>query len=1137
MFSSWFRQPHHRSTKKSSRRRRQRPSNCRKTFQPSIETMESRAMLTIIAPVQVNDPVGSTPAAVVIGDLNGDGRADTVVANRAANTVSVLMGNGDGSLQSKIDYPVGTSPVGVVLGDFNGDGKVDIATANFGAGTVSILLGNGDGTFRPKTDFAVAATPVSLTTGDFNGDGHLDLAVAAETTANDSVSILRGVGDGTFAAPVNIITDAAPRFAPTLPFPSMVASGDFNGDGHTDLVVVNNKDTPTFGRTIGQNLPGTASVLLGNGDATFQAPRNFAVGTSPGPVVTGDFNADGLLDFAVANRVSGTVSVFAGAGGGNFQQRVDYAAFDPVSLVTGDFNGDGRSDLAVSDLQVGPTVTILSGQPGGTLLTTATYVAPPSVGPLATGDLNGDGHPDLIVATTSQSTITPWLNKGSGAFAAYPLIANPGVTLSSQAFADFNGDGILDKAFINVGKAEIELGLGDGQFGDAVSFAVSPSPTSVAAADVDGNGTPDLLVGDVNFGNMVALLSNSPGWDNRTGGAVGFTVSAPQQVTAGAASPVTVTAVDALGNPVPGFLGTVDIDDLAPGATSQALQEQYSFTAADAGRHTFLVSGLTKAGANTLSVFAVAMPTATVGVNVVPGSLSKLVLAAPSSTPAGAPFSFTLTPEDAFGNVETAYAGTVHFGALANDTQAVLPADYTFTAADAGTHTFGATLFKTTGASMPLITAKDLATGITGFTNVLVTPLAPASLSMTRLPSPLPAGAQDGVFVSALDIYGNQATSYAGTVHFSSSDIQAALPADYTFTALDQGGHVFYPVLKTVGTQSLSVADTLNPGFSSTQLGIAVVPGAIAKWVVSGWPAFGVTGAAQSFTLTAMDGFGNVATNYFGTVHFASSDALAGLPADYTFTLADGGSHTFSATLKTAGAQSITATDTLNPAVSTTQSITVAPGTAASMTVAGFPPTTAGVAQNFTVTVRDAFGNLATNYTGTVGFSSSDPLASLPPNYTFTAADAGVHTFTATLKKAGSQSITVQDVASASASGTETGINVSPAAVAQFGMVTSASVTQGVGFNITVSALDAFGNVVPSYRGKVHFSTTATNFGLPSDFTFSNNDNGVHIFSVTLNTLGFQTVTVADTTNSSIAGSIVVDVLPKPSGGGGGGVA
>lgn len=1095
-------------------------------------------MLTIIAPVQANDPTGTGPVAAVMGDLNGDGRTDLVVANRTAGTISVMLGNGNGSLQNKVDYTVGATPNGLVLGDFNSDGKLDVATANFGAGTVSILLGNGDGTFRPKTDFAVGATPVSLATADFNGDGKLDLAVAAENTLNDSVSILRGVGDGTFLTPVNLVTDSAPRNVLPLQSPSTIAIGDFNGDGKADIVMVNNKDVPAFGRAPAQNPPGTASVLLGNGDTTFQAPRKFALGVSPDPVVTGDFNGDGRLDFAVANRLSGSVSVYSGTGDGNFPTRTDYLAGpDPMALVASDLNGDGHTDLAVTDPFTGFTsdmVTILSGQLGGGFQTTANYIAAPFVGLLATGDLNGDGRPDLVSGSSNQNEVTPWLNNGVGAFPAFPLVPNPGVTLAAQAFADFNGDGILDEAFIGGLGAEIKLGMGDGQFGDAVSFAAGELLSSVAAADVNGDGTPDLLVGSTTFNNKVALLTNSPGWDNRTAGAVGFTVSAPQQLTAGAPLSVTVTAVDALGNPVPGFLGTVDFDDLAPGATSSAFRGQYDFTAADAGHHTFLVSGLTQAGAHSLSVLAVGMPTATIGVNVVPAALSKFAFSAPASTPAGTPFSFTLTPEDAFGNVETAYAGTVHFGALANDTQAVLPADYTFTALDAGVHTFGATFFKTSGASLPLITVKDLATGLSGFTNIFVTPLAPVSLSVTRLPSPLIAGAQAGVVVSSVDIYGNQAPGYTGTVHFSSSDPQAVLPADYTFTAADLGMHVFIPVLKTAGTQTLSVADTVNPAFANTQTGILVVPGAAAKWIVSGLPATTAAGTVQSLTLTAMDAFGNVATNYTGTVHFASSDILAGMPANYTFSPFDAGKHTFILSFGSAGVQSVTATDAANSLLTTTQTTTVIPGVATSITVAGFPATTAGVAQNFTVTIRDAFGNLATNYTGTVSFSSSDPLASLPASYTFTAADGGVHTFTATLKKAGPQSIVVQDAA-LSLIGAEFNISVSPAAVASFGMVTSLTVTQGVGFNITVSALDAFGNMVTGYRGKVHFSTTATNFGLPSDFTFSNNDNGVHVFSVTLNTLGFQTVSVADATNSSIAGSVVVDVLAKSAGGGVGG--
>jgi hypothetical protein len=754
-------------------------------------------------------------------------------------------------------------------------------------------------------------------------------------------------------------------------------------------------------------------------------------------------------------------------------------------------------------------------------------------------DLNGDGHLDLA-GVTGTNAISDWLNNGNGTFPAPVLIPGGGVTMGSQATADFNGDGIPD---LVTASGQVQLGLGDGRFGDTITLAFpsnpfGPSNNTVAAVDADGNGTMDILVGNPSFpAGQVEAWFNSPGYDNRTGGAVGFTVSAPTQIAAGDNTSVTVTAVDALGNPVPGFLGTVDLDFTPAGSTALNLAGQYTFTAADNGRHTFLFSNVTQAGANTLSVFAVGMPTATESLNVVPAAPNKFAFSTPASIPAGTPFSFTITAEDKFGNVETGYTGTVHFTASTADPQAVLPPDYTFTAADAGSHTFTATLFRTLSAlspTTPSLTATDATAHISSTAPVNVLSLAPNSLTMIGVPSQTTAGALMRVTVAALDVYGNAASSYTGTVHFSSSDAQAGLPTDYTFTAADRGVHVFLPALKTAGTQSLAVTDTVNPAFASSKSCIVVTPAMPTQWVVAGLPSSSTAGAAQTFTLTAMDSFGNVATNYTGTVHFTSSDAQAVLPADYTFTAADAGSHTFTATLKTAGSQSLTFTDTVNSGLTGTRSITVTPAAASSLVVTGFPATTAGVAQSFTVKAFDAFGNVASGYTGTVTFSSSDPLAGLPASYTFTAADAGVHTFTATLKKAGTQSITVTDSSVPSITGTESGIVVSAAAASQFAISGPTSVTKGVGFKITVTAEDAFGNLVTGYRGTVHLSSTDATGGT-QNFTFSNNDNGVHIFSYTFNALGFQTITVTDTTNSSISGSITVNVLAQAGGGGGAG--
>jgi hypothetical protein len=1103
---------------KRSRRRQE----CARShsLRPNLEGLEDRTVLSFFT--SPTFAVGSNPHGEAMGDFNGDGKADFAVVNEGSNTVSILLGRGDGTFRPKTDFTTGTTPWGLGVGDFNGDGKLDLAVANRGANSISILIGNGDGTLQPRTDIILPPTPVTLlpvvplavTVGDFNGDGKADLAVATQVFNTNDVTILLGNGNGTFQASVTTVTNGSTfaGFGLSGNGQSSIATADFNGDGHLDLVVVNNTDfRQPFGRGsfISSPGPGTVSVLLGNGDGTFQAPRNSAVGSEAMTVAVGDFNGDGRPDFAVNNLASNSLSVFTNSGGGNFSSSTILGVSG--NLAAGDFNGDGITDLAAGG-------TVFKGQAGTGLQAPTTSYALTMSSPV-TADLNGDGHLDLA-GVTGTNLVGDWLNTGNGTFSAPILIPGGGVTLSSQATADFNGDGIRDLVTASTG--QVQLGLGDGRFGDTTTLAFSS--TGVAAVDADGNGTIDILVGPYATGQVAAWF-NSPGYDNRTGGAVRFTVSAPTQVTAAANTSVTITAVDALGNPVTGFLGTVDLDSTPAGSTALNLAGQYTFTAADNGRHTFLFSNVTQAGAGTLSVFAVAMPGVTVPFTVVPAALNKLGLAAPASTPAGTPFSFTITALDKFGNVESGYTGVVHFSALANDTQAVLPADYTFTSADAGTHTFGATLFKTAGASSPFISAADLATRINTLATVNVTPLAPVSLNVLGFPTPDTAGTTVAVTVTAVDIYGNRATGYTGTIHFSSSDAQASLPSDYTFSAADGGQHTFPAALKTAGTQSFRVADNVNPAFATTQSGITVNPAAASVFAFTDVPASATAGTAQTFTITAMDAFGN-RSPYLGLVFFGSSDTQASLPADYNFTLADAGSHTFTASLKTAGPQTIIAQDSSGAPPTGTQAITITPAATTSLQVTGFPATTAGVAHTFTVMARDAFGNVATGYTGTVLFASSDPIASLPANYTFTPADAGVHTFTAALKRAGAQFITVTDTLPTILAGIQSGIVVTPAAVTHFLISGPVSVTQGVGFKITVSAVDDFGNVNAGYRGAIHLSSTDATGGT-QNFTFSNNDNGVHIFSYTFNALAFQTITIVDSANSSIAGTFVVDVLRK----------
>ena len=183
--------------------------------------------VTLFAPQQ-QYATSSNPRSVAIGDLDADGTLDLVIANSFSNTVSVLLGNGDGTFQTRQDFAASNGPQSVAIGDLNGDGMPDLVVANSGFSTVSVLLGNGDGTFQTRQDFATGSRPSSVAIGDLDGDGTPDLAVTNESS--NTVSVLLGNGDGTFQTRQDFSIGS---------IPVSVAIGDLNGDGTPDIAVAN----------------------------------------------------------------------------------------------------------------------------------------------------------------------------------------------------------------------------------------------------------------------------------------------------------------------------------------------------------------------------------------------------------------------------------------------------------------------------------------------------------------------------------------------------------------------------------------------------------------------------------------------------------------------------------------------------------------------------------------------------------------------------------------------------------------------------------------------------------------------------------------------------------------------------------
>jgi hypothetical protein len=406
------------------------------------------------------------------------------VSGSVVDSVSILLGRGDGTFEPHVEVATGPSPHSAAIVDLNGDGHADLAVANAGSGTISVFLGDGSGRYSVVSEYAAGATPGSLQVADFDSNGRPDLAVTNGVT--NTLSVLIGLGDGTFGARTEY---------PVGPSPFSIAVGDLNQDGHADLV------SADYGT--GELVSESVSVLLGRGDGTFGPRRAQTTAPRPKFVAIADLNGDGRQDLLVN---SGRVEILYGRGDGSFDAGTEVAQSGSAGIGVGDLDGDGRLDLVLSG------VTVLLARGDGTFGPGIQTWVPGSSNFVTLADLNGDGRNDVVVpAGSAPFAVRTLLGNGDGTFGHAILSAEVRSVISSK-LADLDGDGKLDLVLGHDGSLleGISVLLGDGKGAFARGAGIRAG-FDFALGDLDGDARADLAVVSPGEDSLAIFLGNGDG--------------------------------------------------------------------------------------------------------------------------------------------------------------------------------------------------------------------------------------------------------------------------------------------------------------------------------------------------------------------------------------------------------------------------------------------------------------------------------------------------------------------------------------------------------------------------------------------------------------------------------------------------
>jgi hypothetical protein len=1101
--------------------------------------------VTFTATISVSSPGSGTPTGTVQFVIDGSNAGSPVnvgtIAGRTTasySTTSLAVGthmvtavyNGDsgfaGSSSTAIPQTVGKADTSTVVVS-SANPSVFGQPVTFTAAITPNVPGGGtptgtvqfqiDGTnFGSPVNLNSSAAAVSLATNSLSVAGHSIKAVYSGdpsfntstgtlaqnvNKANTSAAVVSSINPSdsgqnvTFTATVSVTAPGGGMPTGTIQF--QVDGSNFG----SPVSVSTSGGSTTASFSLATLTSGTHTIVARyNGDSSFTSSNSAVFTQTVNKASTTTTVVSSVNPSVLGQSISFTATVASGQGTGTptgtVQFQIDGTNFgNPVSLKSGVAVSAGTSSLSVADH------TIQAIYSGDVNFTTSTGMLSQTVNKANTSttilsSANPSGFGQSVTFTTTITVTAPgagtptgtvqFVIDGSNAGSPVRLSTTAGVTTASFSIASL-GVGAHTVVASYSGDSNFASSNGSLSGGQNVGLAgVTTVVTSSANPSVFGQAvtfTATVSAGSANGGTPTGTIQFQIDGTN---------FGSPVSLTNGVATSTAASSLSAATHAITAIYSGDAMFAASTGTLNQIVNQASTLTT--------LASSINPSGFGQAVTFTAMITANPPGGGTPTGSVQFVI----DGTNFGSPV-----------NLSGGVASTTATGGLSTG-------DHTIQAVYSGDANFSTS----TGSLTQTVNQTAGVVIISGF------------------PSPTTAGVPGTFTVTVQDASGNTVSGYLGTIHFTSSDSLASLPADYTFTAADNGVHTFSAVFETAGSQSLTATDTVG-GFTGTQAGIAVIPAAADHLLVTPSVSATVAGAPFDITVTVQDAYNNTVSDYTGTVMFSSADPYgASLPSAYSFSPADGGVHTFlgAVTLYTAGTWAVTALDTTNPALTGTVLIAVTPASADHFSLTSSVNTAvAGTPFDMTVTAQDAYNNTVTNYAGTVTFSSPDPYsATLPAAYTFSAADGGVRTFpgSATLYTVGVWDLTVTDSANTALTG-KTDVLITPAAASHFVILAPSRVTAGIPFGIIMEAMDPYGNVDTNYvtdpSGVVHLSTADpdSQVVLPGDFQFTAADQGIIVFAggVTLFTPGNQTLTAIDTVSGlTDDGSAVVTVAP-PGGG------